>query len=108
LHNNLRLDHFIKGENPYLLSWDHAKIDNPIFDLYKLYNAHAATYDFEYYLKEYEKKYPLLDYERILFCILISLPNKVSWNEEFATCKKFTEEIDLLYKKEKIITLYNK
>ena len=37
LHNNLDLNHYIRKENSYLISWDKAKIDIPIFDLYKLF-----------------------------------------------------------------------
>ncbi len=109
LHNNLKLDHFIKEKNAYLTSWDNAKIDIPIFDLYKLYKNHALDFDFEYLLKEYEKKYPLLEEERDLLFILISLPNKLLWqDEEFDTCSYFTEEIDLLYKTQKLISSYGK
>lgn len=109
LHNNLTLDHFIKEKNSYLTSWDNAKIDIPIFDLYKLYKNHALDFDFEYLLKEYEKKYPLLEEERDLLFILISLPNKLGWQDkEFDTCSYFTKEIDLLYKTQKLIFSYRK
>jgi hypothetical protein len=109
LHNNLKLDHFIKEKNAYLTSWDNAKIDIPIFDLYKLYKNHALDFDFGYVLKEYEKNYPLLEEERQLLFILISLPNKLVWQEqEFDTCNFFTKEIDLLYKTEKLINSYDK
>ena len=33
VHNNLDLDHFLKGKNNYLISWDKSKIDLPIYDL---------------------------------------------------------------------------
>lgn len=106
LHNNLSLDHFLKGDNAYLISWDKSKIDLPIFDLYKLYKRHALDFDFEHLLLEYEKKYPLLEEERILLFILISLPNKITWKEEFKTCLEFTKEIDLMYKTRNWIQLY--
>lgn len=106
LHNNLKLDHFLKNENAYLTSWDHARIDSPIFDLYKLYENHALDFDFEYLLREYEKKYPLLEEERILFFILISLPKKLVWEDEITSCRQFTKEIDLLYKTKKCIDSY--
>ncbi len=109
LHNNLKLDHFLKEKNAYLTSWDQAKMDIPIFDLYKLYKNHALDFDFGYLLKEYEKKYPLLEEERKLLFVLLLLPNKLIWNEEeFDTCKNFTRDIDLLYKTEKWISSYGK
>lgn len=108
LHNNLSLDHFLKNESSYLISWDKSKIDIPIFDLYKLYKRHALDYDFEVLLKEYEKKYPLLDEERKLLFILISIPNKLTIGDEYESCKQFTKEIDLLYKTRKWISSYGK
>lgn len=108
LHNNLSLDHFLKNESSYLISWDKSKIDIPIFDLYKLYKRHALDYDFEVLLKEYEKKYPLLDEERKLLFILISIPNKLTIGNEYESCKQFTKEIDLLYKTRKWISSYGK
>lgn len=106
LHNNLSLDHFLKSDSAYLVSWDKSKLDMPIFDLYKLYKRHALDFDFEYLLKEYEKKYPLLEEERILLFILISLPNKLTWKGEADTCFEFTQEIDLLYKTRRWIQSY--
>ena len=35
-HNNLEIDHLIRTNNPYLISWDKAKIDFPINDIYNL------------------------------------------------------------------------
>lgn len=108
VHNNLSLDHFLKNNNSYLISWDKSKIDIPIFDLYKLYKKHALEFDFEIILREYEKKYPLLDEERILLFVLISLPNKLTWKTESVTCREFTKEIDILYKTRKLVYLYGK
>ena len=36
IHNNLSLEHYIKSDKPYLISWEKSKIDNPIYDLYNL------------------------------------------------------------------------
>ena len=108
LHNNLRLDHFLKNDTSYLISWDKSKIDNPIFDLYKLYLNCSIDCDFAYYLREYEKKYPLLESERILLFTLISMPNKIEIQKEFETCKNITREIDMLYKTKNLIESYRK
>ena len=37
VHNNLSLDHFVKGMDSYLLSWDKYTFDTPIIDIVKLY-----------------------------------------------------------------------
>lgn len=107
LHNHLELDHFIRNKNAYLISWDKSKIDLPIFDLYKLYKKHGLDYDFDSILKYYEKNYPLLEEERKLFFILISLPDKIEWiPSEYETCKKVSRQIDSLFKTEALLSPY--
>ena len=107
LHNNLNLDHFMRNKSSYLISWDKAKIDLPIFDIYKLYKRHGIDYDFEVILKRYEQNYPLLQEERLLLFILISLPDKIEFNQnEYEMCKIISKQIDLIYKTEKIMSPY--
>ena len=99
LHNNLKLDHFIRNEKSYLISWDKAKIGCPVFDLYKLYRNHALDFDFSDIFNEYEKRYPLTTDEKELFFALISLPNIIEFNDtEYKMCAKISREIDTLYK----------
>ena len=107
LHNNLELDHIIINEKNYLISWDKSKIGIPIFDLYKLYKKHALDFDFTELLKKYEKNYPLYDDERKLFFILISMPNIIEFDKsEYETTLLISQEIDMIYKTEKIISPY--
>ena len=107
LHNNLELNHFIKNNNSYLISWDKSKIDIPIFDLYKLYKKHALEYDFEMIFKVYERNYQLLEEERKLLFILITLPDKIEFNlSEYEMCKKISRMIDFIYKTEILLSPY--
>lgn len=107
LHNHLELDHFIRNRNSYLISWDKAKVDLPIFDLYKLYKKHGLDYDFESILRYYEKSYPLLEEERKLLFILISLPDKIEFNKhEYELCRHISRQVDLLYKTELLLSPY--
>ncbi len=109
VHNNLDLSHYIRNNKDYLISWDKSKIDIPIFDLYNLYNNHFLDFDFFELLKEYESKYPLKSYERDLLFILITMPNKIEFNDtEFNMCIKISNEIDKLYKSNSIIEEYKK
>lgn len=107
IHNNLDLSHFIKNDKSYLTSWDKAKIGIPIFDLYILYKRHALEYDFSEILKYYEQNYPLLEDERKLFFILIALPPKMEFDKtEYENTNYLNEQLDLLYKTEKLISPY--
>lgn len=107
IHNNLDIDHFLKNQNNYLISWDKSKIDLPIYDLYKLYKKNNLKYDFETLLKRYERTYPLLEEEKLLFHILILLPDKIEFNNnEFEMCQKISDAIDNLYKTKDYVLPY--
>ena len=107
VHNNLDLSHFIRNQNSYLLSWDKAKIDIPIFDLYKLYKRQGLDFEFEPILKKYERHYPLKPEERKLFFILIALPDLIEYKEtEYETCKDINRKIDFIYKTEQLLSPY--
>ena len=98
IHNNLKPDHFLYNDKPYLISWDKAKIDMPIFDIYKLYKNNDS-FDFMEVLKKYEHEYKLLDYEKELLYILISLPDKIEFNDtNINMCEKIYNMISLLDK----------
>ncbi len=107
LHNNLDLSHFIRNTKSYLINWDKSKIDLPIFDIYKLYKKHYLDFEFSEILTTYERNYPLHEDERLLFFILIALPEKLEFDSnEYNKCIKISNEIDRLYKSEMLISPY--
>ena len=105
LHNNLDLSHFLNNDNSYLISWSKSKVDLPIFDLYKLYKRHCLDFDFIEVINRYELNYPLKKEEKILFYILISLPDKlIIQGSEYEKTKIIYEEINKLIKSDKLIS----
>ncbi|MCM1371119.1 MAG: hypothetical protein NC181_04465 [Clostridium sp.] len=105
LHNNLRLEHFIENETPYLISWNKSKVGLPIFDLYKLYKRHCLEFNFTDLLNKYESKYPLSKDEKKLLFILIVLPDKVELDDtEYNNTLKVSKLINTLYKTENLIS----
>ena len=105
LHNNLKLDNIIKNENTYLISWDNNKVDLPIYDLIDFYNKYFLSFDFSILFSEYERIFPLLEEEKILLKILISLPDKIDNNfKEFEMVKKARKLIDKIYITENLLT----
>ena len=107
LHNNLDLSHFIRNEESYLISWNRAKIDNSIFDLYKLYKKCGNDFDFNSLLSKYENKYPLLDHEKRFLFILMSMPEEIDLTgSNYTITSNVSERIDLIYKTESIISPY--
>lgn len=109
VHNNLDLSHYIKTDRDFLISWDKSKLDIPIFDLYNLYNNHYLDFDFIDLLKEYEKTYPLKNYELDLFFILITMPSKIEFDDTtYNMCIKIGREIEKLNRSHKLIEEYKK
>lgn len=107
LHNNLDLSHFIRNEESYLISWNRSKIDNPIFDLYKLYKRHGNEFDFGSLLNRYENKYPLFNHEKRFLFVLMSLPDEINFDDStYNITTSVSERIDLIYKTENIISPY--
>lgn len=107
-HNQLELDHFIKSEHPYLISWDRAKIDLPIYDFYHFYKRHYYDLDFISLLQIYESKYPLLEEEKTLLFLLLSIPDKIVLEqEEFKKCQEISEFFIYLDKTNALISKQN-
>ena len=90
IHNNLALDHFIKNDKDYLISWDKSKIDSPVLDLINFYKNNYFDLDFETILNSYQSKYKLNESEKKLLFIVISLPLKYERkNNEFNILPSF-------------------
>ena len=107
IHNNLKLEHCLLADKPYFISWEKSKKDIPIYDLLKLYKRYYNELDFCDLLKNYERNYPLLEEERILFFALISIPEKISFNErEYELCKKVNNFYKYLFTSNKLIEDY--
>ena len=107
IHNNLSLDHYIKNDKPYLISWNKNKIDMPIYDLLTLYKKYYLEFDFYELFNYYESRYPLTDEERKMLFILMSIPEKLvldsSEYKNSIKCRKF---FDYIYKTEELINEY--
>lgn len=108
LHNQLELDHFIKGDNPYLISWDKAKMGVPVYDFYHFYKRHYLDLDFISLLQIYESKYPLLEEEKALLFLLLSLPEKIVLEkDEFQKCQEISNYMLYLDKTSELISKQN-
>ena len=105
IHNNLELNHLLNNK---LISWDNYMIDTPVIDIVKLYKNEWKNINFSEILERYIYKFPLLDYEKKLLFILISLPPQIKKsNNEFEKCKVISEVMDYVFKTEELIRPYN-
>lgn len=104
LHNNLKLDNLIKNKDSYLISWNKSKIDLPIYDFVNFYNNYALEFDFNDLLKEYERIFPLLEEEKKLMFVLISIPSKIEYiDDEYEMVKIIRKQLDKIYKTEDLL-----
>ena len=105
VHNNLKLEHMIKGMDEYLISWDQYTFDSPVLDLINLYKNEWENVSFFEVIDTYNNSFNLLEEERILFDILISIPYKVELDSsEFERCKEFRRLINYLSKSSNIVS----
>jgi len=107
LHNNLSIDHYIKSRTSYLISWDKSKRDMPIYDLLHLFDLYYYEVDFCDLLHSYEMNYPLLEEERILLFVMISLPEKIILGDsEYSKCLRVKKFYDKLKASEIVVSDY--
>lgn len=105
LYNNIDLEHVIRNKEVYLLGFEKTKIDIPIYDLYNFYIKYGGMFDFRNLLKHYEDRYPLLEEEKKLFNILISIPNEIEFGSvEINNCKNTKKIIDYIYRSEVLVS----
>ncbi len=104
IHNNLEIDHFMKSDKEYLISWDKAKIDSPILDLIKFYQNEYMNINFEPILERYFRRFPLNFYEQHLFFIVISIPPIINLEgREINVVKEIRKKMDYIFKTEALV-----
>ena len=107
IHNNLNLNHFIKDDKDYLISWDNYQIDSPILDIVKLYKNEYFNLNFDNLLKQYFNFVNIKDDEKLLLFILISLPDEIKFcKNELISTSNVRRVLDYIYKTEKLIRPY--
>ena len=103
-HNNLSIDHFINNK---FISWDKFLVDSPVIDLINLYKNDYNKYDFSLFLNEYFKQFELLDYEKTLLFIMISMPKTYDFtNNELDNTIMVSKSISYIEDTNKLIRPY--
>ena len=107
IHNDLSLDHYLKNDKGYLISWDKSTVDTPILDLVNFYKKEYLNLNFENIFKTYINNFNLSDEELKLLLILISLPPDIKFSkDEFNSCIILRKQLDYIYKTENLIRPY--
>ena len=107
VHNNLSLEHYIKNDNDYLISWDNYIIDSPVMDIVKLYKSVYLDMDFSESLRIYLEKFPLNESEKKLLFIMLVMPDEINLsNDELKNVYNVRKYLDYIYKTENLIKSY--
>jgi len=107
IHNNLSLEHHIRSDKDYLVSWDKAKFDTPILDLVKLYQNDFWDLEFSSLYEKYLSVNSLSDSEQKLFFIIISLVPEIDFEgTEFDCAKNMRKKLDYIFKTEQFLAPY--
>ncbi len=104
VHNNLKLEHFIKNDDEYLISWDNYTVDSPVLDLYRFYQNEWMNISFNDIFLKYNDNFELLPQEKVFLDILISIPFVVKFDkDEIKNCQMVRELINYLNSSSKIV-----
>lgn len=107
IHNHLTLDHFLKNDKDYLISWENSRTDTPVMDLVVFYHNEYFRVNFDVLLSRYFEKVQFSKDEKKLFFLLISLPQKIDFLEdELKSCQKVREVIDYVFVTENLVRPY--
>lgn len=107
IHNNLSLDHYIRGEKEALISWDNATYDSPILDIVNFYKKEALNLEFSGLLKTYMKHYDLDENEKELLFIMMCMPSDITFKDnEFENCEVLSKILDYTFKTEELVRPY--
>ena len=107
VHNDLKIEHYLKKDKEVLVSWDKYVVDTPVLDLFKLYNNDKLKYNFKNILTIYESEFPLTNHEKKLLFVLISIPPKILFDKtEFENTKYLGNNLENVYKTEELIKPY--
>ena len=106
-HGNPGLDHIIKNDRTYLISWNNAKIESPIIDLVTLYHNVWNRVEFSSLLNRYLERCELSNNELKLLLINLSFPINIDDKDtELENTIEMDKFINYLYKTEKLIRPY--
>lgn len=103
-HNNLSIDHYIDNK---FISWDNYTVDTPILDLINLYHNDFGKYNYGTFFETYLKNFSLLEEEKKLFFITISIPKFTPFTkDEMSNSVNISKMLDYIDETEKLMRPY--
>ena len=107
VHNNLSINHYIRNNDDYLISFDNAKIDTPVLDIYNFYKKEYNKFDFNEFLDNYFYHFKYNDDEKKLLFILISIPDVITiTSSNYSNLKNLHKVYDYILNVEQLMRPY--
>lgn len=107
IHGNPNLDHIIKNDRTYLISWNNSRIETPIIDIVTLYHQVWDKVEFSSLLERYLSKCELSESELKLLLINITLPLEINnATTEFERVIEMNKFVNYIYKTEELVRPY--
>ncbi len=104
VHNNIKLEHLIMGDNSYLVNWDDYIVDTPILDIYKYMQNEGLNISLKESYNLYKEHNKLNPEEEKLLFIILSIPRKIEEVEnEYINTKNIKYIFDYLYQVSSLI-----
>lgn len=101
VHNNLSFNHVLDN---CIISWNNAVNKECVYDFYNLYKNECHRINFDYLYTMYNSKYQLLDSEKLLLTVLLTMPEKIELTgSEYEKCQKLYTFFEFINKSEKLI-----
>lgn len=107
LHNNISLDHFLEGEDNYLINWDKAKKGIVVYDFINFYKNEYLNLEMSSLFEIYQSKYQYTKDEYFLFLSLLSIPWKIDFKKsnyintlEVNNLIKYIDKVEIFNSKE--------
>lgn len=98
-HGNLNLSHLLESNNKFLISWNRAKRDLPVYDLAKLIKNDSDTIEITSIYEIYQSRYHFTKEEEYLFVSLICIPPVVNLDKSnFINTQEVRKEVDYVDK----------
>ena len=105
LHNNLSLDHFLEGENSYLINWKRSHQGNPVYDFIDFYKNEYQDLEMESLYNIYQSKYQYTQDEKLLFYAIIQIPWKITFKDtNYTNTLNVKKLLDYLSKTKELIS----
>lgn len=81
LNNNLKMEHFLEGEDNYFINWSKAKRGLVIYDFLNFFQNNYLELDMKSLYQLYRSKYPFSMSEENLFLALLAIPFEVDFKD---------------------------